>query len=183
MRTRPGKRHDSAHPERRSRGRPQSATAPSRPPRCPPRPIDSPIDEARSHADVLRHVLLAHHHRHAERADDGGADDDERDRTADTAGEDEDRDRRRDDDDSTRGAPGSCRSGRRRALRVSVPAAPASSMIERRKLPYPSELPIDTSHSGTNVMSPNHATLRTVTTPSNRAIAPRRSSPAAARAS
>ena len=100
-----------------------SATAPRKTAAIPPRPIERPIYEPGRHADVLRHVLLAHHHRHPECADDGGADDDERDRAGDSAGEDERRSQagRR---DSTRGAPGAGRSGRRRGLRAASPPLP-----------------------------------------------------------
>src|SRR5207247_1087898 len=41
-----------------------------------------------------------------------------------------------------------------------VPSPPASSISERRWLPCALEFPIETSHSGTKVISPNQATLR-----------------------
>src|SRR6266516_2227833 len=63
-----------------------------------------------------------------------------------------------------------------------VPSPPASSISESRWLPCDLEWPSETSQSGTNVISPNQATLRNAITPSSSASAPGRSSPATERA-
>ena len=58
---------------------------------------------------------------------------------------------------------------------TSVPRPPASSISESRWLPCAGEFPIETSHSGTKVISPNQATLRKTITPSRSTSAPMRS--------
>ena len=76
-----------------------------------------------------------------------------------------------------RAAPVGARSGRRAAPRPSSRAAPPSSISESRRFPYAFEWPSETSQSGTNVISPNQATLRNAITPSSSNSAARSGSP------
>src|SRR5690349_3995158 len=66
--------------------------------------------------------------------------------------------------------------------RASVPTPPANSIRASRWLPCAFECPSDTSQRGTNVISPNHATLRRAITPSSSFIACGSSRPVDARA-
>ena len=65
------------------------------------------------------------------------------------------------------------------APRTSVPTAPASSIRKSSRLPSAFEWPSETTQSGTNASSVNHATLRSAITTESSAIARRRSSPRA----
>src|SRR6266508_3498139 len=58
-----------------------------------------------------------------------------------------------------------------------VPTPPAKSISASRWFPCDLECPSETSHSGTKVISPNHATLRSAITPSRSFIAKGSSSP------
>ena len=60
-----------------------------------------------------------------------------------------------------------------------VPMPPASSISDSRWFPCAVECPSETSQSGTNVISPNHASERKPITPSSSTSAPGRFSPVA----
>ncbi len=86
---------------------------------------------------------------------------------------------------TTRNGSAACvtRSVRRRPTRsatgpsTSVPMAPQTSISASVRPPSAFVPPVETIHSGTNVRSPNHATLRSPITTESSVIAPTSSSP------
>ena len=141
----------------------------------------SPTESPEAIPDVPRQVELAQDHRHAERADDADADEHQRDDARRPADVDEDEDQRCDQclrDDERRPQSDSIRDRRRAA--ASRPRLRAASG-RAAGLPSAFEWPSETTHSGTNARSVNHATLRNAITMPSSAIARRRSSPRSSR--
>ena len=134
--------------------------------------------ETGRHADVPRQVHLAQHHRDPERADDADPDDHQRRGAGDPADEDEDEDQRREHRLGDEQRPPQAE-----AIRDGAEQQRPDGAGEEHQREQPVSVRLGLAerdaHNGTNVSSPNQATLRRPITPPSTTIARTSSSPSA----